>query len=73
LEITNNSKPLGKFTFPKNKKIALIIGDENFGVSEAVLNLSEDIIHINMFGQNSSMNVVQATSITLYEISRQYL
>ncbi|GGG48791.1 TrmH family RNA methyltransferase [Bizionia arctica] len=73
LEITNNSQSLEDVIFPKNKKIALIIGDENFGVSEAVLNLSDAIIHINMFGQNSSMNVVQATSITLYEMTRQFL
>jgi tRNA G18 (ribose-2'-O)-methylase SpoU len=73
LEITNNSQPINNFIFTKNNKIALIIGDENFGVSETVLNLSDAIIHINMFGQNSSMNVVQATSITLYEITRQFL
>ena len=70
LEITNNSLPIDSYIFPENKKIALIIGDENFGVSEAVLNLSDTIIHINMFGQNSSMNVVQATSIAFYEITK---
>jgi len=26
-----------------------------------------------MFGQNSSMNVVQATNIALYEITKQFL
>ena len=71
LEITSNSKPINNYTFKKEQKMALIIGDENFGVSEDVLNLSDGIIHINMFGQNSSMNVVQATSIALYEITKQ--
>ncbi|MCX7549458.1 TrmH family RNA methyltransferase [Xanthomarina sp. F2636L] len=71
LEITNNSLSLDTYIFPKEQKLALIIGDENFGVSEAVLNLSDAVIHIDMFGQNSSMNVVQATSITLYEITKQ--
>lgn len=73
LEITNNSQPLESLNCSKQQKIALIIGDENFGVSEAILNLSDSIIHINMFGQNSSMNVVQATSIALYEITKQAL
>lgn len=73
LEITSHSLPLDSYVFPENQKIALIVGDENFGISEAVLNLSDAIIHINMFGQNSSMNVVQATSIAFYEISKQYL
>ena len=71
LEITNNSERLVDFKFPKQKSIALIIGDENFGIDEAILNLSDAVIHIDMFGQNSSMNVVQATSITLYEITKQ--
>jgi tRNA G18 (ribose-2'-O)-methylase SpoU len=71
LEITTRSEALVDFKFPKNKPIALLIGDENFGVSEAVLDVCDAVIHIDMFGQNSSMNVVQATSVTLYEITKQ--
>ncbi|MFH4965217.1 TrmH family RNA methyltransferase [Gaetbulibacter sp. M235] len=73
LEITTQSKPIHTFNFSKEKPIALIIGDENFGISELILNISNHIIHIDMFGQNSSMNVVQATNIALYEITRQLL
>ncbi|OEK08814.1 RNA methyltransferase [Flavivirga aquatica] len=73
LEITSTSKPIHSFKFLKEKPIALIIGDENFGVSETLLNNSDAIIHIDMFGQNSSMNVVQATNIALYEITKQLL
>ncbi|WP_339895406.1 TrmH family RNA methyltransferase [uncultured Algibacter sp.] len=73
LEITNVSRAIHSFQFSTEKPIALIIGDENFGVSEHILNLSDAIIHIEMFGQNSSMNVVQATNIALYEITKQLL
>ena len=73
LEITNSSQAVHNVQFSTNKPIALIIGDENFGVSEHILNLSDTIIHIEMFGQNSSMNVVQATNIALYEITKQLL
>lgn len=73
LEITNSSKPIHNVQFSKEKPMALIIGDENFGVSERILNISDAIIHIDMFGQNSSMNVVQATNIALYEITKQLL
>jgi len=73
LEITNTSTPIHTFKFSAEKPIALIIGDENFGVSEDILNLSDSIIHIDMFGSNSSMNVVQATNIALYEITKQLL
>lgn len=73
LEITNSSQPIHSYTFSVEKPIALIIGDENFGISEAILKNSDAIIHIDMFGQNSSMNVVQATNIALYEITKQLL
>lgn len=71
IEITSNSKPLKSFNFAKDQKFALIIGSENFGVDEKVLNMVDDTIHIDMFGNNSSMNVVQAASITLYELTKQ--
>jgi len=70
-EIASNSKPIHTFKFPTDKNIVLVVGDENFGVSEDILKLSDAIIHIDMYGQNSSMNVVQATNIALYEITKQ--
>ena len=73
LEISTNSQALNNINFNIGKPIAIIIGDENFGVSEDILNISDAIVHINMYGQNSSMNVVQATNIALYEITKQLL
>jgi len=73
LEITSNSVPIHDYAFPKDQPITLVVGDENFGVSEEILKLSDAVIHIDMFGQNSSMNVVQATNIALYEITKQLM
>ena len=73
LEIAKNSRPIHSVQFSTNKPIILIVGDENFGIAESVLKLSDQIVHIDMFGQNSSMNVVQATNIALYEITKQLL
>ena len=73
LEVTENSLPIHQYQFNIEKPIALVIGDENFGVSDLILKLSDTIIHIEMFGQNSSMNVVQATNIALYEMTKQLL
>ncbi len=69
LEIASNSKPLKEVVIPDNKKIALLLGSEIDGISDELLKISNQIVHINMFGQNSSMNVVQAASIALYEIT----
>lgn len=73
LEITNQSQPIHKFEISKTKPIALVVGDENYGISDAILRLSDIQLHIEMFGQNSSMNVVQATNIALYEITKQLM
>nr|WP_315156080.1 TrmH family RNA methyltransferase [uncultured Flavobacterium sp.] len=71
LEITSSSKPLEELQFSKNKKIAVLIGNEIQGVSEYFLKNAHQVTHIEMFGKNSSMNVVQATGIALYEITRK--
>lgn len=73
LEITDTSTSISSFKFTSKDPLALIIGDENFGVSETILKLSDAIVHIEMFGQNSSMNVVQAANIALYEITKHLL
>ncbi|GGH42485.1 RNA methyltransferase [Mangrovimonas yunxiaonensis] len=72
LEITSTSSPLSNLAI-HNQPIALVIGDENFGVSKAALNLCHAVYHIDMFGQNSSMNVVQATGIACYVITQKLL
>ena len=71
LEITSTSTPILKITAPKDQKIALLIGNEIDGISDALLDIANQTTHITMYGNNSSMNVVQATSIALYEISNQ--
>ncbi|WP_426430589.1 TrmH family RNA methyltransferase [Winogradskyella sp. HB-48] len=71
LEITENSTELCTYKLINNQPIALILGDENLGVSETVLKQCEATVHINMYGNNSSMNVVQAASIALYEFTKQ--
>lgn len=68
LEITNDSIPLEKLSLPIHQKVALIIGNEQEGISGKVLKEASQTVHIEMFGENSSMNVVQATTIALYTI-----
>ena len=73
LEITEDSIPCSDYDINSDQKIALIIGEENYGVSEAALKLSDQTVHIDMYGNNSSMNVAVATGIALYEITNQLL
>ncbi len=71
LEIAETSKPINEVRVHNNLKIALVVGSEIAGVSEPILSVANQITHINMYGTNSSMNVVQATSIALYEITNK--
>lgn len=69
LEITSESKPI-EFVELNSKPVILIIGSEIYGVSSELLKLSNQSIHIQMFGKNSSMNVVQSLGVALYEITK---
>ena len=74
LEISSSSISINSETFAKaiqnNRPLCLVLGSENTGVSEALLELSDITVHIPMHGANSSMNIVSATAITCFEITR---
>ena len=72
LEITDSSESIENLPLFDNQKIALIIGNENEGVSDSILTNSDQSAHIDMNGKNSSMNVVQATSIALYTLINKF-
>ena len=71
IEITDESQSLHDFDFKAHQKIALILGAERFGIAENVLEEVDFCLHIPMFGNISSMNVVMAMSISLYELTKQ--
>lgn len=54
----------------RRDKQIFIIGNEGNGVSDAVLALSDEIVHIPMPGQAESLNAGVAASILMYEVLR---
>ncbi len=76
LEITTNSVAINtpSFTdaFANDQAICLILGSENTGINQALLNMSDITTHITMQGNNSSMNVISAASIACYVITSNY-
>lgn len=72
LEITSNSIDILDMSIPKHSKICLVLGSENKGVNQELLNSSDLTIHISMLGQNSSMNVATVCSIATFEIIRRF-
>jgi len=51
--------------------VALLLGSEEDGISEAYLKLADAAVKIPMSGQVASLNVSVAASISLYEVIRQ--
>ncbi len=70
LELTTQSINIRDFDFSIAEKICLILGNEARGVDDQLLAMSDHCVHIPMLGMNSSMNVICAASIALFEITQ---
>lgn len=73
IEITSTSIPLRDCDFSKFEKVALIVGNEKRGVSEDFLKNVSLSCHIEMYGNNSSMNVSTSLAIATYKVSEDLL
>ena len=70
LEKTRNSIPLQKadWTVP----CILVLGNEEFGIDDKILNLCDHIVHIPMHGVKNSINVSTAAGIALFHFASQF-
>lgn len=66
--IEQNKKSIPLKDFKPEFPIALVVGNETYGVGEDVLNLSDTIIELPMFGINNSLNVMVTLGIVLYRV-----
>jgi len=53
-----------KWEFP----LAVVVGNETYGVSKEVLDICDAIVELPMFGVNISLNVMVSLGIVLYKI-----
>jgi len=70
LEYTNQSISIEKFS-PK-RPVLLILGNEQAGVSNQLLEWIEQSVHLPMEGINSSMNVAMAAGIAVYQLKLRH-
>lgn len=68
VEQDSRSRPFNtvQYTFP----LAIIVGNESYGVSKDVLDASDMIVEMPMWGINTSLNVMVSSGIILYEIMK---
>ena len=57
--------------FKPHFPLAIIIGNETYGISASVLKKADQIIELPMFGVNKSLNVMVSCGIILYKILEQ--
>lgn len=61
------------FSTQFSQPTCLIVGNEIDGVSQEILDLSDQILKIPHFGIKNSLNVAVATGIAVYQLQRQRL
>jgi tRNA G18 (ribose-2'-O)-methylase SpoU len=67
IEQAENSTMLNEFIPDKNKKYALIFGNEVNGVSDEVMQVIDSCIEIPQFGTKHSFNIVVSAGIVLWD------
>ena len=70
LESTSHSIDIRELAIAATDKICLIVGAENEGICQPLLDASDITVHIPILGHNSSMNVANACAIATFEITR---
>jgi len=68
LEQVNTSKMLNVFFPKKDKKYALIFGNEVFGVEEEVLNSCDAVLEIPQLGTKHSLNISVSLGIAVWDL-----
>lgn len=53
------------------KPIAVIMGSEQRGINKSIINLSDEVVKLPMYGKIQSLNVSVACGVFLYEVVRQ--
>ena len=70
VEQADGSVELQNLRLDKNKKIALVFGNEVEGVQDSVINICDGCIEIPQSGMKHSLNISVAAGIVLWEIIR---
>lgn len=67
VEQAKNSKKLNGLIISRNTKHAIIFGNEIKGVTQNVIDLSNDVIEIDQFGTKHSLNISNCSAILIWE------
>lgn len=66
--LEQNEKSIDYRKYKKSQKIALILGEEVYGIDEKILKNCDKIIEIPMHGKKESLNVSVAAGVAMFRI-----
>ncbi len=69
LEISENSRPYYALEYPS--RVALVLGNEDHGVTRSCLSLSDAVVFVPMYGKGKSLNVHVSLAVVGYHIMHQ--
>lgn len=70
IEQTDKSIMIENYQIPKNKPVAIVLGNEIDGVSDTALSLCDCSVEIPQYGTKHSLNVSVACGIILYSFTK---
>ena len=73
IEQAADSTMLHDLRIEPDKRYAVVLGHEVWGVSQQVIDLADDCVEIPQFGTKHSLNVSVTAGIVIYEIAKKYL
>lgn len=68
MALTNNSISIKNNRLKQEKKLAIIVGSEGYGLSQETINLADYIVKIPMFNGVDSLNVAAASAVAFWEL-----
>jgi len=71
IETSSDSENIYKAVLPE--KVAFIVGNEISGIDHNILNKCKKIVHIPVYGKNTSLNVSHALAVVLFEWQKRII
>lgn len=73
VEQVEKSISLQNFDHKKNEAIALVFGNEVYGVEQEVIDICDGTIEIPQLGTKHSLNISVSIGIVIWEVAKSYL
>jgi 23S rRNA (guanosine2251-2'-O)-methyltransferase len=68
ISVEQNEKSISLEKLSIDFPVAIVVGNETHGVSKEVMDISDEIVELPMYGINKSLNVMVSLGIVLYKI-----